>query len=108
VRTLIPLIDAGSLPRLRLLWLEEAGGELHVKEMLLDLGSAMHVETIATTTRRWRIRGWRDPPFAQKPRLVWGKDGDLVRLPCTFCAATTHIIVQLASLAGMRPNRYIS
>jgi hypothetical protein len=81
VRTLVPLIEAGNLPRLRLLWMEGVDGELSVKKNLLDLGTSMGVEIIATTTRRWGIQGWQDPTSAEKPKLIWGKDGAVVRVP---------------------------
>jgi hypothetical protein len=80
VRTLIPFVEAGNLPRLRLLWIAEVDGELHGKVTLLDLATALHVEVIATTTQRWSIVGWRDPTPAGKPTLLWGKDGSSVRV----------------------------
>ena len=81
IRTLVPLVEAGNLPRLRLLWIEEVDGELRKKGKLLDLAKVMHVEVFATTTRRWGIRGWQDLTLAEKPKVVWGEDGAMVRVP---------------------------
>lgn len=80
VRSLVPLA-AGDLPRLRILWMEEVDRELRTKEILLDLATAMHVEILATTTSKWSIRGWRDPTSAKEPKLMWGKDAAMVRVP---------------------------
>jgi len=41
VRTLVPLVEAGYLPRLRLLWIEEVRRELLVQENLLDLATCI-------------------------------------------------------------------
>jgi hypothetical protein len=81
VRTLVPFVEAGNLPRLRLLWIETVDGELHMRENLLALATAMHVEVVATTTRRWSIRGQRDSTSTEKPLLIWGKNGSVVRVP---------------------------
>jgi len=108
VRTLVPFVEAGNLPQLRLLWIEEIGGVLHTWENLLDLATVMHLEVIATTTRRWSIPGWRDGTSAEKPVLMWGKDGAMVRVPLIFYGAIhTYTLAQLASLAGTHSNRYI-
>ena len=112
VRTLVPFVEAGNLPHLHLLWIEEVDGELNVKANLLDLATALHVKVIATTTRRWNIRGWRDPTSADKPTLMWGKDGAVVRtlriLYGANCSYTLAQLVSLAGLAGTHPNQYIS
>ena len=81
VRTLVPLVEAGNLPRLRLLWIETVEGELLMKENLLDLATSMHVKVLATTTWRWRIQGWQDSTPPEKPKVLWGKDGVSVRVP---------------------------
>ena len=80
VRTLVPFVEAGNLPRLHLLWMEEVVGVLHVRENLLDLATALHVEVLATRTRRLSIEGRRDPALAEKPTLMWGKNGAAVRV----------------------------
>jgi hypothetical protein len=77
VRTLVPFVEAGNLPRLRVLWIETVNGELHRRENLLALGTAMHVEFVVTTTRRWEQRG---PTPAGKPYLIWGNSGSEVRV----------------------------
>jgi hypothetical protein len=78
VRTLVPLVEAGNLPRLRLLWMEDVEGELRVKQNLLDLAALVHVNILATARRRWGIGRWQDPTPTENPKLVWGKDGAMV------------------------------
>ena len=86
VRTLVSLVEAGNLPRLRLLWIEKVHGELLLKTNLFDSAIAMHLKVVGTTTKA-SIRG-QDLTSAGQPKLVWGKDGALVRVPWIFYAAT--------------------
>ena len=50
MRTLVSFVEVGNLPRLQLLWIEEADVKLLVRENPFDSVTTMRVEVTATTT----------------------------------------------------------
>ena len=52
MRMLVSFVEAGNLPWLHLLWIEEADVKLHVRENPFDPAAAMRVEVTVTTTQK--------------------------------------------------------
>ena len=82
VRTPVPFVEAGNIPRLHLPWIDELDGELQLRENLLDLATAIrHVDIYRYNDMgRWGIGGRRGST-SEETILMWGNSGAVVRVP---------------------------